>query len=527
MKILAPVRQPVSPSARQRSYLLIAVLIVLVIGLHSLQFASLDYREDEIHTLRMARELNLPGLVQYLAGNDIHPPVWRMLAVGWINLFGMDAGLTRAFSGLFTVLTLAFVFRLASDLFTHRVGVLAVIILGCLPFFQFYGHELRPYAVLAMTAAGMQWSLLRWIRHGKFVHALLFVLLGILALYTHFFAVFLLAALALTFVLIVRWDPARYLRAFGLWAAIGLAFLPWVIPLLHGMFVRDPGGAHYTLEQNAEGWMALLRGMQGLPLLILPALLITVQAAYPFARRRPVRVMRFPVEWRRLYVLALPVFALGLIILTDRFVSILTPRNLMIIVPSLAILSAALIAIITPLFRYLMMTLIIAVGLFGFQPYNITVPYQGIVDVLTPSFQPTDRIVTNINHNEVGVSALVYYLLDVMPQPMDVDSMIHIVEPGVVATFQRQLTPVTHILRDDDPQTVEAFDAFLQDTQRVWLIQYVGPPFMLADGLLMDSFGPRIEARFTACATHELPMRVPAGAYYRVIEYGAQVSDCS
>ena len=520
MKILVPVRSAASQPVRQQLYLLAAIALVLIIALHNLHFAKLDYREDEIHTLHMARELSIPRLVQYLGANDIHPPVWRIFAVGWINTFGLDAGVVRSLSALFTLLTLACTFRLASDLFSHTVGLIAVIVLGCLPFFQFYGHELRPYAVLAMTAVGMQWSLLRWIQRRKFVYALLFFVLGTLALYTHFFAIFALAALFITALIVARPERGFILWLVGLFAAIALSFIPWIIPLLHGMFVRDPGGAHYTLEQNAEGFITLLRAMQGLPLLVLPALLIPVSMAYPYTRHVPAPAMRFQPEWRRIYVIVFPVLALLLILLTDRFVSILTPRNLMIVVPSLAILTAALLAVITPVLRNLMVALIVLSGIFGFQSFNLTVPYQGIVDILKPAFQPGDRIVSNINHNEVGVSALVYYLLDFMPGQVHVNEMVHIVEPDVVALFQRQLTPVANLVRDDSPAAVADFERFLDDTQRVWFIQYDGPPFLK----LPQAFQQALDVRFTACQTHTLPMAIPPDSNYVVIEYR---TDCN
>lgn len=516
MKILAPVRSTESPRTKTLAYLLAAFLILLLVSLHTARFAGHDYREDEVNTVHAANVKDIPSIVQWLAYSGDHPPVWRILAVTWIDLFGMQPEVVRFSSTLLTLLTLALVFRLSSDLFDTRTGLIAVIFLGVSPFFQFYGHELRPYAVLALCSIGLPLMFLRWLRHPRYAFAVVGV--GVLAVYTHLFALYLIAALMLTFVLLVRWNAGLYLRAFGLFALIGLSFTPWLLPIFHNIFVSSSGGAFYTLATDSQGLMEFLRAMQGMPVFALSGLAIPISLAYPVKRAdtRYNAVLRFGLEWRRLYILSIIILSFVLAIVSNTVVHNLTPRNMMIIVPLLAVAAAYQIRVFKRTWQIAILAVVLLSGILGFRKYNLTMPFEQIVATIQPTYQPAcDMIVTNVNHHEAGTSSLAYFLIDWLPAAKT--QMWHILEPEMRGLFNVEVDVLPNVVRVADD--LEQFEAFIAPANRVWFIQYAGPPFPQGVGPLTMPYQSRIEELFVGQPATSLSMEVPPEAAYVVTEY--------
>lgn len=518
MKILDPVRSV--ESTRQQAAVLVAVsvLILLLVSLHTARFVDHDYREDEINTIRAASVKDIPGVVQWLAYNGYHPPGWRIFAVTWIDVFGRHESITRFTSALLTVLTLALVFRLAADLFDRRTGLIAVAFLGLSPFFQYYSHELRPYAMLAMAAAGLQLVFLRWLRCPSSTLAFALVGLGVLALYTHYFALYLIATLVLTALLLVRWNTNFLLRTLRLFILMGLSFTPWLLPILHNIVVASPGGAFYTLTTDGEGVMEFLRAFQGMPVFALSGLAIPISLTFPVKRGRN-WPFRFDAEWRRLYVILVPLFSLLLALVGNLALHNLTPRNMMIITPSLAVAAAYQIRVFKGAWRWLILLVVLLVGLLGFRKYNLTVPFRGIAAAMQPAYQPGDLIVTNVNHHEAGTSSLAYYLLDWLPGGLNKTDMLHILEPEMRGLFDVQVDPLPNVIQDAGPDTQARFESLIQNAERLWLIQYVGPPFPQGSGPLTPIYRGIIESAFAECRIRRLPMEVPPDAAYTVTEY--------
>jgi len=157
MKIIQVVRsgRKIWPG-KATAYVSVAILMMLIVSIHSFHFAGRNFREDEINTIHAAKVLSSSQTVQWLAVEGFHPPGWRLVATAWVKQFGMAEPMARYMSTLFTLLTLAVVFRLGADLFDRQVGLIAVLIIGMLPFFHFFSHELRPYSALVLCVAGMQ-----------------------------------------------------------------------------------------------------------------------------------------------------------------------------------------------------------------------------------------------------------------------------------------------------------------------------------------------------------------------------------
>jgi uncharacterized membrane protein len=191
------------PGHRESLVLLFTALLLLAIAsLYMYHFREQDSTPDEVDTVHAAQVLTVPETAQWMAANATHPAGWRILAVTWVKLTGVTEPTVRYFSILCSLLSLALLFRLGADLFDRTTGWYAVFVLGTAPFATYFMVIFRPYGLLITLTAALLLTFLRWLKRPDFVHALLFVMCGVAALQTHYYAGFMLAALALTFVIL-------------------------------------------------------------------------------------------------------------------------------------------------------------------------------------------------------------------------------------------------------------------------------------------------------------------------------------
>ncbi len=463
---------PVSRSAvreRSRFYernLILVSAVCLLLGLLAVQsfhFRDRDYRQDEIITAHASTFRDASSVVQWMA-DDIHPPLWRVTAVLWAAQFGQGEPVTRFLSTLLSALTLAVTFRLATDLFGWRVGLAAVFLLGTLAHFQFYSQEFRPYAALMLFSASTQLLLLRWLRAPNLLYAVLYVLSALALCYTHYFGLFLLAAQTVAFVLLVRLDRRRYLRFFALLAAIGLGFLPWLVVFLQVLLIARPYGVTYAEETSAEGLLSIYNAMQIRPLgfglfLLVAGLVVPVAALLTRRALATGRLMRWRGAWPQLFLLLVNGLALALVIVANTRFTVMTPRNLSIILPGLVILPALVLAVLQPRLRWVAVVLIAVPALLNPVSFMSNGPFSGLLAAVQQDYVPADRVLLNLGEAWWRNGVYHDYLVDRLPGESPESSVISL----------PQLAD-DHGVFDPSPDFT-MFDAALVDgADHVWLV---------------------------------------------------------
>jgi mannosyltransferase len=185
---------------------------------------------DEALSVEIAR-LPLSQLPEALR-QDGAPPLYYLLLKAWMAVFGDGTIAVRLLSVVLVPVALVLVHRVGG-LVTGRAGARAgVVVLAALPWTMRYGSEARMYAlVVVLVLAG---TLAVHAAHTSASHrpvAAVAVVGAALAL-THYWALFLLAAVGLVHLpgVVRRHLPALRVTA-GLLAA-GLLFSPWVPTLL-------------------------------------------------------------------------------------------------------------------------------------------------------------------------------------------------------------------------------------------------------------------------------------------------------
>lgn len=173
---------------------------------------------------------------------DFHPPAYYTVIELWYKIFPATEISTRIVSVIFYLLTGFMVYRLVSFIapLTSQVrggkkfwGLLSAIVVLVNPIFFSYAFEARNYTMFAFAATGsiyflLKFSTQRLTQGSNSKNALGFILFSALGIYTHYYMFFIIAAQVLYLLLFYR---KSLLKMIGLYAAIGVLYLPW-IPLL-------------------------------------------------------------------------------------------------------------------------------------------------------------------------------------------------------------------------------------------------------------------------------------------------------
>ena len=193
-------------------------LLLLAFALRVYQLPAQSLWYDEGVSWYMTR-MPLPALTVWTA-NDIQPPLYYYLLWLWVRLAGTSEVALRFPSVFFGALTVPLLWITARRLLGWRAAWLSVLLLALSPLHVYYAQEARMYTLLTCLGLLSSFLLLRLLSlqspdlRSPTVWA--YVLTAAAALYTHYFAFFLLAAHAL-YGLYRRWvattltpDPSPY-----------------------------------------------------------------------------------------------------------------------------------------------------------------------------------------------------------------------------------------------------------------------------------------------------------------------------
>jgi len=178
------------------------VLLGLIIAAWGLRLYRLDAQSlwyDEGVTAQVVRQ-GLTGLTRWTA-DDIQPPLYYYIVAGWVRLAGASEWALRFPSAAWGVLIVPLIYALGRRLYGTMAGLLAALLVGGAPLYVYYSQEARMYTQLTALGLVVTYVLVRALQTGD-DHArqrwwAAFAIAGLAAVYTHYFAFFLLVALAL------------------------------------------------------------------------------------------------------------------------------------------------------------------------------------------------------------------------------------------------------------------------------------------------------------------------------------------
>lgn len=180
-----------------------------------------------------------------LVKNDRHPPFYFYSLHAWASVAGESLLALRFWSFLPTMVSVAILYQIGRELARERdltqVGVLSVPVLAALMMTladgeNFLAQELRMYSWQVMFCAGATWLYLRWMRQPNRLHGFGWVAFMTLALYTHYFSIYPIAAYGLHALIFLR--GRHRVSSTGLIMLTGTLFLPWFFIVLEEQFLN-------------------------------------------------------------------------------------------------------------------------------------------------------------------------------------------------------------------------------------------------------------------------------------------------
>ena len=225
----APARRRVALATNRETVILSGIVAAAVV----VRFATLghqSYDHDEAVTAWRVLRGGLGGTLNVVANSERSPPLYYVLAWGWAQLFGTGEVGLRSLSALIGVATVPAAYLAARELVSGRAGLVAAALVAFNPYLVWYSQEARSYALLVLFVAWGLYFFARCLNDPSRRNLAIWATASALALCSHYFAVFIVAAEGLWLVVRTRTRPRRGpVIALGVTAVVGLALLPLAV----------------------------------------------------------------------------------------------------------------------------------------------------------------------------------------------------------------------------------------------------------------------------------------------------------
>ena len=182
---------------RSRAFWIVAGLTVLGAVLRFATLGVQAYHHDEIVTASRVLRVGFGHAMDAVGFSESAPPLYYALAWLWTQVAGTGEWGLRSLSAAAGVATIPVAYLIGRELRGARAGVLAAALVAVNPMLLWYSQEARAYALLGLFCALSLLYCVRALRSERPEEKRDFVLWGVfsaLALATHYFAVFPLAA---------------------------------------------------------------------------------------------------------------------------------------------------------------------------------------------------------------------------------------------------------------------------------------------------------------------------------------------
>jgi mannosyltransferase len=156
---------------------------------------------------------------------DGSPPAYYMLLGLWIRMFGDGERATHTLSLIFALACIPLAYFVCRSIFGRTTGLVCALLVALDPFLTYYAQETRMYTMEAFLSLLVVWAYVNGIVRGSkwWSAGLVFALAALL--YTHNWALFVCAGLAVTTAIVAREQWRRFAMV-----AVGVAILyaPWL-----------------------------------------------------------------------------------------------------------------------------------------------------------------------------------------------------------------------------------------------------------------------------------------------------------
>jgi mannosyltransferase len=192
----ASIAQSLGEAARSRSraFWIVAGLTLLGAVLRFATLGAQAYHHDEIVTASRVLRVGFGHAMDAVGFSESAPPLYYALAWVWTQAAGNGEWGLRSLSAFAGVATIPVAYFIGRELRGARAGLLATALVAVNPMLLWYSQEARAYALLGLFCALSLLYCVRALQGGERRDFAWWGVFSALALATHYFAVFPLAA---------------------------------------------------------------------------------------------------------------------------------------------------------------------------------------------------------------------------------------------------------------------------------------------------------------------------------------------
>ena len=250
-------------------------LTILGFALAAYRLGTKSMWLDEAVSADHAR-LGLSALWTVITSHDPNMGLYYVLLHFWTRVFGYSEAAVRSMTVVLAGCSVPVMYLVGRRLFGRPAGLVAALLLAMAPFFVQYEQTARSYALVVLLVLLSSYFFVAELERPSRLTLAAYVLTSVLAVYAHYFAVFVLLVQALTLIAVKRRGA---LTAPWLSAAVSIALL--CVPA--ALFAHHAGSSNIS-------WIAVpsLGTLVHLPTDLaggrLLALVLSVLACYGFVR---------------------------------------------------------------------------------------------------------------------------------------------------------------------------------------------------------------------------------------------------
>jgi mannosyltransferase len=236
----APVNERASDSPNQANahraahWLTLLLLFAFGTALRLANLARKPFWSDECFSVEIAW-LDWRNFLHVMWWREANMSLYYLLLSIWLH-FGHSEFVIRSLSVLMAAATLPAIYWVARMLYDRRVALIACVLFAFNAYSVRYAQEARSYSLFVLLATLSSGFLISWVRQPSRRNRIGYIVVSVLAVYAHFYALLLVMAHWLVF----RWLGSPGLRTDELnvvesaklrraWITIGIAVLPLLI----------------------------------------------------------------------------------------------------------------------------------------------------------------------------------------------------------------------------------------------------------------------------------------------------------
>lgn len=226
---------------KRKGDILVGLILALGTALRLFHLGSQSFWWDEVYSASLSAQ----KLETVTSRFGQTPAFYHVLLHLWQYL-GQSDGTIRLLSVIFGVITLWIVYRLGREFLDRTQGLLCAFLIAISPFHVWYSQEARMYSLLILLCTLATLFFVRFLKRSPGWPGLWWALTTALGLYTHYYALFVLAFQLLYMMIFWRRYRALWPRVF--WALTTIVLL--IVPILLIFF---PGGRYAMVCAEGAG----------------------------------------------------------------------------------------------------------------------------------------------------------------------------------------------------------------------------------------------------------------------------------